>query len=303
MKIRDRVLPLLVLAITGYGSWVYSSAVWHHAARRTAIGLIIGNILFLLLIFSIWLQILILGPGIQPALPKYRLIPDGEPGIEPPSVFSCDERGFPKWCSHCQSIKAERAHHSARTGRCVPRFDHYCVLLGAVVGKRNHRLFIQLCILFWLYFIYAATSLGVYTSGTDGNVIAVFVLLGFWFVMLTAMTGEHLVYIYINKCTVDTFEARRLRQEGKQGVRYHSVWTKDGRRVVSVPSTDYRVWNRGIRLNWVDVMGSGWRWGLPWGSPVVDLGDPKGTTCAEILGDYNEVLNEAFIKKLAEVEV
>ena len=39
--------------------------------------------------------------------------------------------------------------HAVLAGKCVVKFDHYCLLINAAVGDRNHALFLGYCTLQW----------------------------------------------------------------------------------------------------------------------------------------------------------
>lgn len=318
-RLGDAVTPVVISLLLVYGSWVYSYYICWEELRQTqhresvGVGLIVGNIVLLVLLFTIWLQIMVLGPGVQPRLPPYRLLEGagGRECIEPPAVFSCDERGYPVWCSNCQSIKAERAHHSTRLDRCVPRFDHYCAFIGCVIGKRNHRLFMQFCVVFTLYFVYIITSMGIYSrdiqrraGSLNPNIVVCLVLAAVWLVMVLGLTGEHVSYLVANKATVTVMDARRIKKQRLDDHQYYSVSTKEGRCVVSLSKQDYKVWDHGVVANMKSVLGqSPWFWAWPVGSPVANTGNPHARTYDDILGDYAEALNEDYILRAGEVAV
>lgn len=97
-------------------------------------------------VYLYWAVLLIKGPGFLPlpinlpvASPLDVLDPLGRSplSVVAPLAFLCDALGFPIYCSHCQQLKPERAFHLSQTNRCVPRFDHYCLWIGSVVGRDN----------------------------------------------------------------------------------------------------------------------------------------------------------------------
>lgn len=311
--VADVLTPLVITLLLIYGSWVYSYYIcWkqvHPHSPSKGIGLIVGNVLFVVLIYVLWVQMLVIGPGKQPALPRYRIIEGDDDCIEPPRVFSCDERGFPIWCSQCQSIKAERSHHSTRLNICIPRFDHYCSFLGVLIGKRNNKLFIQFCVVFWCYFIYVGVSMAVFTPAMKSdtgrvqpNVIVCFILIAMWLCILTALTAEHLVYLFTNGCTIDALEQRRIRREGAESDKFYSIAYKEGRRIVRVSKTDRKVWDQGLFKNVESVMGPNrWAWIWLFGTNIHNYGDPNARNYTQILGDYSEYVNYEHILALSEV--
>jgi hypothetical protein len=42
------------------------------------------------------------------------------------------------YCTSCQQVKNERAHHCSICGFCTRRFDHHCPWTGNCVGWNNH---------------------------------------------------------------------------------------------------------------------------------------------------------------------
>ncbi|RKP30474.1 hypothetical protein METBISCDRAFT_27377 [Metschnikowia bicuspidata] len=124
------IAPTFVASWLVYGTYVSSHVVGYSiffdSLRATAI--VLWALLAVLVPSMVvyWAILLVRGPG--------TLDPLRAPG---PGPFLSDALGFPLYCSHCQQIKPERAFHLSFTGRCVPRYDHYCVWLGAAVGRDN----------------------------------------------------------------------------------------------------------------------------------------------------------------------
>eukprot|EP00438_Fugacium_kawagutii_P002425 Skav223579 [mRNA] locus=scaffold4852:25068:26591:+ [translate_table: standard] len=50
-------------------------------------------------------------------------------------------------CTTTWILKGLRTKYCSMTSNCIQEFDHFCILLNAPIGKRNHRLFICLIIL------------------------------------------------------------------------------------------------------------------------------------------------------------
>lgn len=309
------VMPIFVFLAIAYGSWVYAYYVcWgevrkHHSVI-TGNGLIAGEVLLVALIYIIWLQLLLYGPGQQPNLPLYRLIEDphekseGHRAIDPPIVFACDPQGFPIWCSNCHSIKAERSHHSSRHGYCVPRFDHYCTWIGSLVGKRNFRLFVQFCVWFLLFFIYVGVSSAVYakdmvkhTGRLNPNVIVLFVLCAFWMAMLVAMSGQYLYYVAVNQAAIEDLELRRNKRSGPLVDKFYNVRHQNTGYVLRVNPFKENVFDKGLSANWLEIMGHNpLGWFLPLGSGVKQPPiHTDGDTYEKILGDYTETPSQKWI--------
>ncbi|CCH61339.1 hypothetical protein TBLA_0E02830 [Henningerozyma blattae CBS 6284] len=152
------IVPSIVLGLQVYGTWGFSHKLCYNMIYKTfhresiAIGLITIVSTLDLVVIALWVQVvLIIGPGKQPFVPPFQLFTndtesdddDNETAVLPPITYQCDPHGYPFWCSECQSLKLERTHHSSAMGHCVPRFDHYCVWVGTVIGKDNYLLFLQ----------------------------------------------------------------------------------------------------------------------------------------------------------------
>ncbi|ODQ63938.1 zf-DHHC-domain-containing protein [Nadsonia fulvescens var. elongata DSM 6958] len=81
----------------------------------------------------------------------------------------CDFQGYPLYCSLCRSLKPPRSHHSSDAGHCVPRMDHYCIWLGAVIGERNYRWFCQIIFWFTALFLFVIVTTAIYAKNSDTN--------------------------------------------------------------------------------------------------------------------------------------
>ncbi|CCH42413.1 Palmitoyltransferase PFA5 [Wickerhamomyces ciferrii] len=249
------IIPVLITCGMIYLSWVYSyficwNEIYKHHSKSTGIGLIIGNILFILLIYGIWFQILIIGPGKQPKVPLFRILQNvdetGYNCIEPPEYFMCSKDGFPIWCSECQSIKIDRSHHSSDLGYCIPKMDHFCTFLGAVIGKENYHLFIQLCWWWLCYFIFIGISMACFTKqykdrkgSVNANIIIVYVAVIGWILMIFALFSSHIYYIYGNKTSIDDMRRKRNRRTNTLYDEYVSLKHNDKRYILRInPDND-----------------------------------------------------------------
>lgn len=178
-----------------------------------------------------------------------------------PRIFACDSKGFPLWCSQCQSVKPDRVHHSSDLQKCVPRLDHHCAWLGATIGARNYRLFIQFLFYAALDLLFLTITLAIffhrayYRTVRSNNVyyIALFVLAGTWLVLLLAFASTHLRYIFANRTTLE-----QIRLNHNQLPTFNFASPATGLRVVSRArrgdSGPYDL--GGWYANWKDRMGT-----------------------------------------------
>jgi palmitoyltransferase len=245
-----RFLPMLVVVMFGYSFYVYcylfcyTEIITFHSRR---LGVVLMGVFTALtcIVLSIWAAVLLVGPGSVARVEQYDLTQTaGAPGALPvaaaagprlsmfvetaadeeeavcappegpaalPHVFACDSKGFPLWCSHCQSVKPDRVHHSSDLQKCVPRLDHYCAWLGATIGARNYRLFIQFLFYAALDLLFLTITLAIffhrayYRTVHSNNVyyIALFALAGTWLLLLLAFASTHLRYIFANRTTLE----------------------------------------------------------------------------------------------------
>jgi hypothetical protein len=70
---------------------------------------------------------------------------DGESGGGWRRGTKYDFKKTGRWCSECHAFKPRKASHSATTGRCVVKLDHWCPWVGNAVGILNHKHFILFC--------------------------------------------------------------------------------------------------------------------------------------------------------------
>ncbi|RPA81974.1 hypothetical protein BJ508DRAFT_325994 [Ascobolus immersus RN42] len=103
--------------------------------------------------------------------PRFPERPDGLTDREKPknlkqfwqqNVFICEKDGLPKWCSHCNVWKLDRAHHSSEVGRCVRKEDHVCPWVGGVVGETSYKFFAQTVFYGSFYCIYLLVCLALF---------------------------------------------------------------------------------------------------------------------------------------------
>lgn len=314
-RLARKSIPIPIFLGMVYLSWAYSyyicwNEIYKHHSKATGIGLIIGNIAFILLIYFIWLQILIMDPGVQPKMPVFKLLEDGDDAsyrwVHPPEYFMCDAHGYPTWCNTCQSIKVDRSHHSSDLNRCVARMDHYCTFLGTTIGKRNYRLFLQFCFWYLCYFIYIGVSMACFTrsykirhGSVNANTIILYVASLGWIILIFALFSSHIYYIFKNRTSIDDMAAKRNRRAKSLNDEFINISHEEKRYVLRVSSMKDEIWNKGFAKNWVEIMGNNMIfWIIPWRSPLKHLGDESSNDYYSIIGDYKEEISESFKKSL-----
>jgi palmitoyltransferase len=279
----NKSLPFIILGLVGYAIYVYcflycwTEVVSFHS-RRVGIALICAFCAILTLLFVTWAQVLVVGPG------RYR--PDEAAAADAGEaadtgrvmekqaalreVFVCDPYGYPLWCSTCQMQKPDRVHHSAELGYCVPKMDHLCNWVGGVIGLANYRFFMQFLGYFILLLSFLVVSMAVFTStykartGTQpAHLIVIFVISGFWLVLLVAFTAVHISYVLTNTTTI---ESMRYKQSDFPIFNFRETAQSNLRVVSRMRRTDPRPYSLGSAANWRGVMGSSalyWVFPLP----------------------------------------
>lgn len=301
--------------------------------RAAAIGLMFAVSFLDVLLVIIWYQAAIaVGPGRLPKVPPYMILPEdfsidriGDPAetahsLVPPVCYQSCPRGNPIWCSACDSVKTERAHHSSDMEYCVPRFDHKCAWLGAVIGRDNYRFFIQfvmyMAILSLFVFVPICAFIrriihdGDTQHSLNPNLIVILIIAVFAWLMTTSMLVTHTVCIVTNTTSVEVM-ARRDDSSFNRTVCYYSF--KAGMRyVVQLKNNElHSLWRKkDLWLNMVDFLGSNMLlWFLPLRSndnePNQDLEemDNKVLPLQRVLGHYYEPFSDETIdlieKKIA----
>lgn len=276
-----RLVPIGVVVAIGYGNYAvcYSlgrNDVFEHESRGSAIVLWVLSGLFQVLLFMYWGVLLWVGPGKCDKIPPYDLYGTGDGLLTPvPEYFFCDQYGYPIWCTNCQSIRPERALHQKDMGKCMPKFDHYCLWVGTAIGQDNYKYFLKFLQIFCGVFVVLLVYLLVYTKlsydrGLNNNIIVLYILSGFFLMMIGGLLVSHIWYLQYNLTTLDDMNIRharkyrrweRRKKQNKRafkpaylddGVRYINVAHDDVRLVIPC-SIDDKFYNFGFRKTWINI--------------------------------------------------
>lgn len=316
-------VPVIVFALIIYATWAYCHKFCYDQVyvalnhKSIAIGLIVAEIILALLVFGIWLQLVLIGPGKQPRVPPFRIVQDlGEEissiddekplsSIIPPDVYQCDPQGYPIWCSTCQSLKMERTHHSSTLGYCISRFDHYCVWIGTVVGRKNYRLFIQFNLYCDMLFCLIIISICCYLPRivhqhkrlpqVNPNILITLGLDCVGFLMVTPLLLSHIYYMMTNRTSIEILATKRHAKATQTWFCYYNA--VDGYRYVVefLPREMQDFWNKHkILINIKEFLGqNAFMWLIPIGSNIEDH-DAITTNFDDILGPYRETISQRF---------
>ncbi|CUM46179.1 Palmitoyltransferase PFA5 [Debaryomyces fabryi] len=222
-----KIIPICVISGLGYIDFAcfYSlgyQEIYKYHSHGVAISLWVILAWCEICVIVYWILLLIEGPGRSPRVRPFNLYNSEDTSdLTPvPDYFFCDESGYPYWCSQCQSIKLPRTLHLKDKNFCVLKFDHYCVWVGTVIGQKNYKYFLKFVIWFLMFFIVALiyllryTKLNYYrgTQDIDHNYIVLYILSGFWILILLALLIVHLHYVVYNMTTVDDININKLKR-------------------------------------------------------------------------------------------
>lgn len=279
-----KLVPLCVVLVLGYIDYAALYAlgyreIYTHHAHKTAVSLWVLVSLTQALLFLYWGMIYGLGPGKCPQIPPYTLIDyDGSGSSDAPLHFLCDDRGFPCFLLEAQSMIPPRGYWLRHTESMVPRFDHYCLWIGCVIGRGNYIQFLKFMVNFLAFFVIILLYLSIYTRQNhlrgviDHNFIVLFVLSGFWIIMLLALIGQHVMYITQNRTTIedlaktnktkyDLYQKRKERGKAhgrvpreELGKRYLNIESPRGSRCVVEFDVRERPYDMGWYQNWLNLV-------------------------------------------------
>lgn len=266
-KFGEALVPLACACIFGFIVYAFAYRVlWKKVHPKDSTAGIVLLVFFLVLLAYTgvsWLAIHLYGPGVINA--EYIKSTDDDP-------FECDEQGYAFWCSTCERIKPNRAHHSSKTDTCVPMMDHFCVWLGTVIGQGNRKFFILFLVSALALDIYVLVCLFIFQHRRYPDTIAVsivlYIIAGFWGAFIAAVTFQHIRFIITCQTTLDSL-SRRFKHQ------YHVNFPmEDGTRRVALLSDKADLvpgpFDRGVWNNIYDVMGPVWTWLIPIRKPIYE---------------------------------
>lgn len=280
------VIPILTLLILCYLNFVaiyslgYEMIYKSRSNRSVAISLWCLVSICDVFILLYWSLVFVKGPGRAPKIKPFDLYNNStNEDLSPmPEYFLCDSRGFPFWCSNCESIKLPRSYHLRDLGYCTLKFDHYCLWVGTAVGQENYGYFLKFVLWCLIAFLTGLIYLANYTNAHDGaninkNFIFGYILCGFFIIFLVTLLGSNIWYIMNNVTTIDDLNIKNARnyrnwKETKKGFR-KPPRVEDGKRYVNYKNEigerviiEYDIahthpFSFGFRNNWINI----WRFG------------------------------------------
>lgn len=246
----NKALPIALIACGGYLCYAFCyNYCWQTVPYRSkGIGMLVGFCIIASLIIVSWILLIYIGPGHVPVITLENDSRD---------IWQCDPDGFKRWCSTCEQVKSDRAHHTSKLNRCIPRMDHYCAWVAAVIGRDNFKHFIQFVIydiMACLYIIGCMLAYGHDRDTITPQMAVTYGISAFWAILLSAFLGAHLFYIYFDISTIEWLDLRRGETE------IYNISLENGQRLITrLHKNDYKkfgsAYSEGVYGNFQKAMG------------------------------------------------
>ncbi|CAO3572731.1 unnamed protein product [Mortierella alpina] len=212
-------------------------------------------------------------------------------------------QGHPLWCSKCQHVKPERAHHCRVCKRCVLKMDHHCPWVLNCVGQDNYKFFFLFVFYTALHCIYILASLApLYLrfpaeSWAHQMQVVGMVISGVFGITLVVFTITHVRLILLNRTTIEDHDTPR--EEGMLPC-IRKTWVEcEG----EINQGNERLYDVGFKQNWEQAMGKGWKCVLPVRFPRPEGPIYNQKVVARQWRDYNRQMEEQRQQQLQQVTV
>ncbi|KAF9196673.1 hypothetical protein BGZ50_008618 [Haplosporangium sp. Z 11] len=178
--------------------------------------------------------------------------------LEDPSAQS-----HPLWCNKCHHVKPERAHHCRVCRRCVLKMDHHCPWVLNCVGQDNYKFFVLFIFYTAVHCIFIlASTIPLYlrfsgNSWTRQIQMVAVVMSGIFGITLVVFTITHIRLIFLNRTTIEDHNTPQT--EGMLPC-LRKGWTESEG---DINQGNERLYDLGIKQNWEQAMGKGWKCMIP----------------------------------------
>lgn len=228
-KVARLAVPVGLLLSFGYldyaVGYVIGYDVWPTNHGAAAVWAVLGYLQLTTIIY--WAR-LFQGPGKLIKIEPYDLYENSPDLHPPPDMFPCDADGFPYWCGVCQSLKAPRSFHLSDLGYCVPKFDHFCIWVGTVIGQENTLAFTRflqhfaaMCI---TCIVFAAINFpSDFPHHINLHYVAVMAYGSIALLMVMTLYVSQFRYIYYNMTMFDDLTRNQAKRYNRWKLRYHQV--------------------------------------------------------------------------------
>lgn len=138
------------------------------------------------------------------------------------------ERGFERFCQHCQNFKPPRAHHCRECGHCVLKMDHHCPWVLNCIGYFNYKLFFNMLLFGDISILMITISFWTFLRGkledldTEISELAYFSSVFACMIMLSSLLTLFLMFhtmlVLQGKSTIEKCDKKKKEHDYDQGV-------------------------------------------------------------------------------------
>lgn len=171
-------------------------------------------------------------------IPKLALLPPSNEPEAPNPVRPADGKillpsSYASFCATCEYTKPDRTHHCRHCGKCILRFDHFCLWLNRCIGEGNYKPFILSLFYGVILALFGDITLAqqLIYDAANGTLfwnelqmlIAFVISFGFSMAVL-GLLFFHLRLVSINQTTLEKLDAEQKRQSWYNPYDLGSVW-------------------------------------------------------------------------------
>ncbi|KAF9585155.1 hypothetical protein BGW38_003687 [Lunasporangiospora selenospora] len=195
-------------------------------------------------------------------------------------------QSHPLWCSKCQHVKPERAHHCRVCKRCVLKMDHHCPWILNCVGQENYKFFFLFVFYTALHCILMVVTIApLYGKTADNSIghqlqVAAMAVGGIFGFTLVVFTVTHMRLILLNRTTIEDHDTPR--NEGMLPC-FRKGWVQSEG---EINQGNERLYDVGYKENWEQALGPGWSCMIPTRLPRRNLGKAEEGGIVEL--KYNQ---------------
>ncbi|KAI7826866.1 DHHC palmitoyltransferase-domain-containing protein [Gamsiella multidivaricata] len=287
------------LALIGFGYYVFVVSICVRLLHNDRVALavvllVLYHITFIMMLWA-YAMVILTDPGrVIPEHPQQETQQQiGQGGVQGDSSLHHQvephiQQGHPLWCSKCQHVKPERAHHCKVCKRCVLKMDHHCPWILNCVGQDNYKFFVLFVAYTSIHCVYLLiATIPLYLRFPDDTwshqlEIAGMVIAGVFGIMLIVFTITHIRLILLNRTTIEDHSTPRT--EGPLPCFYKGWAQSEGEE----NQGNERLYDVGLKENWQQAMGKGWKCLIPVRFPRPEGPIYNQKVVARMWKDYNQ---------------
>ena len=146
------------------------------------------------------------------------------------------QKGYERFCSHCQNFKPPRTHHCRECGRCVLKMDHHCPWVLNCIGFYNYKLFfnmllygeLTISIITITFFDYIMNEV-IYNEDNYENKLNLFIISSAFgmiimiFLLLTMFFLFHCYLIINGSSNIENFDKKKNKRRYDLGIKQNLI--------------------------------------------------------------------------------